>query len=140
LGVSTDWSTLRGLLIDLDGVVYTGREPIAGAITMPGLKVNKSKFDQKMMLEKERLLVCNAGSFFMMKKKVDKLKQRVNATAEPLKHTFTPGTRPGPAKPVTGWPAVRSASRESVYLLRCEGSQHDCGFVIRRRGRSEAGR
>jgi len=31
LSVSTDWSTLRGLLIDLDGVVYTGREPIAGA-------------------------------------------------------------------------------------------------------------
>jgi 4-nitrophenyl phosphatase len=31
LSVSTDWSTLRGLLIDLDGVVYMGREPIAGA-------------------------------------------------------------------------------------------------------------
>src|SRR5205807_8478904 len=31
LSVSTDWSTLRGLLIDLDGVVYTGRDPIAGA-------------------------------------------------------------------------------------------------------------
>jgi 4-nitrophenyl phosphatase len=26
-----DWPALRGLLIDLDGVVYTGREPIAGA-------------------------------------------------------------------------------------------------------------
>ena len=26
-----DWSSLRGLLIDLDGVVYTGRDPIAGA-------------------------------------------------------------------------------------------------------------
>ena len=29
--VTTDWSTLRGLLIDLDGVVYTGRDPILGA-------------------------------------------------------------------------------------------------------------
>jgi 4-nitrophenyl phosphatase len=28
--VSVDWSALRGLLIDLDGVVYTGREPIPG--------------------------------------------------------------------------------------------------------------
>src|ERR1044071_6915079 len=27
----TDWSTLQGVLIDLDGVVYTGREPIPGA-------------------------------------------------------------------------------------------------------------
>jgi 4-nitrophenyl phosphatase len=27
---SVDWSALRGLLIDLDGVVYTGREPIPG--------------------------------------------------------------------------------------------------------------
>ena len=29
--MATDWSTLRGLLIDLDGVVYTGRDPILGA-------------------------------------------------------------------------------------------------------------
>ena len=29
--MSVDWSTLRGLLIDLDGVVYTGRDPIAGS-------------------------------------------------------------------------------------------------------------
>jgi HAD superfamily hydrolase (TIGR01457 family) len=29
--VSVDWASLRGLLIDLDGVVYTGREPIPGA-------------------------------------------------------------------------------------------------------------
>jgi 4-nitrophenyl phosphatase len=29
--VSVDWSTLRGVLIDLDGVVYTGRDPIPGA-------------------------------------------------------------------------------------------------------------
>ena len=28
--MSVDWALLRGLLIDLDGVVYTGREPIAG--------------------------------------------------------------------------------------------------------------
>src|SRR5689334_22167176 len=26
-----DWSTLKAVLIDLDGVVYTGREPIPGA-------------------------------------------------------------------------------------------------------------
>jgi 4-nitrophenyl phosphatase len=30
-GVTSDWSALRGLLIDLDGVIYTGREPIPGA-------------------------------------------------------------------------------------------------------------
>jgi 4-nitrophenyl phosphatase len=30
-GVTPDWATLRGLMIDLDGVVYTGREPILGA-------------------------------------------------------------------------------------------------------------
>jgi 4-nitrophenyl phosphatase len=29
--VSTDWTTLKGVLIDLDGVVYTGRIPIPGA-------------------------------------------------------------------------------------------------------------
>jgi 4-nitrophenyl phosphatase len=29
--VSVDWSTLKGVLIDLDGVVYTGRDPIPGA-------------------------------------------------------------------------------------------------------------
>lgn len=30
-GVPVDWSTLRALLIDLDGVVYAGRDPIPGA-------------------------------------------------------------------------------------------------------------
>jgi 4-nitrophenyl phosphatase len=29
--VSVDWSIVRGLLIDLDGVVYTGRDPIPGS-------------------------------------------------------------------------------------------------------------
>ena len=29
--MSVDWSAVRGVLIDLDGVVYTGREPIPGA-------------------------------------------------------------------------------------------------------------
>ena len=29
--MSADWSALRGLLIDLDGVVYTGKDPIPGA-------------------------------------------------------------------------------------------------------------
>src|SRR5438105_9903040 len=31
VGVTADWSSLRGLLIDLDGVVYIGREAIPGA-------------------------------------------------------------------------------------------------------------
>ncbi len=29
--MTSDWASLRGLLIDLDGVVYTGRDPIPGA-------------------------------------------------------------------------------------------------------------
>src|SRR5947209_12382269 len=29
--MTADWAALRGLLIDLDGVVYSGREPIPGA-------------------------------------------------------------------------------------------------------------
>ena len=29
--MTTDWSTVKGVLIDLDGVVYTGRIPIPGA-------------------------------------------------------------------------------------------------------------
>ena len=29
--MGVDWSSLKGVLIDLDGVVYTGRDPIAGA-------------------------------------------------------------------------------------------------------------
>jgi 4-nitrophenyl phosphatase len=31
VSVTTNWSTLKAVLIDLDGVVYTGREPIPGA-------------------------------------------------------------------------------------------------------------
>ncbi len=29
--MSADWASLRGLLVDLDGVVYTGQDPIPGA-------------------------------------------------------------------------------------------------------------
>ncbi len=29
--MTVDWSSLRGVLIDLDGVIYTGRDPIPGA-------------------------------------------------------------------------------------------------------------
>lgn len=36
MGVSTDWTTLKGVLIDLDGVVYTGRIPIPGAAAFLG--------------------------------------------------------------------------------------------------------
>src|SRR5438477_1052202 len=31
VSVTADWSSLKGVMIDLDGVVYTGREPIPGA-------------------------------------------------------------------------------------------------------------
>src|SRR5437868_11056320 len=34
--MSADWSSVRGLLIDLDGVVYTGRIPIPGAAEFLG--------------------------------------------------------------------------------------------------------
>ena len=34
--MSVDWSSLKGVLIDLDGVVYTGREPIPGAARFLG--------------------------------------------------------------------------------------------------------
>jgi hypothetical protein len=107
-------------MIAIDGV---DREPIEGAITMPGLKVNKSKFDQKMMLEKERLLVCNAGSFFRMKTKVDKLKQKVNASAQPLKHTFTPPSGPkAPAKPLLKSEATPAAGDGAPMRLLTDGT------------------
>lgn len=77
-------------LIPVDGV---DREPVKGTITIPGMKLAKNKFDQKMMVEKEKLLVCNAGSFYAAKSKINNLKKNVDSTAKPL----MPG---GTAKPL----------------------------------------
>ncbi len=68
-------------LIPVDGI---DREALTGTITVPGVKMAKSKFDQKQMLEREKLLVCNAGSLYSMRGKIDKLKKTVEKTAKPL--------------------------------------------------------
>ncbi|MBX9690068.1 MAG: hypothetical protein K2X27_25375, partial [Candidatus Obscuribacterales bacterium] len=69
-------------LIPVDGV---DREPIVGTVVVPGVKIAKSKFDQKMMVEKEKLLVCNSGSFYQAKNKINNLKDKVEKEAKPLR-------------------------------------------------------
>jgi hypothetical protein len=92
-------------LIPVDGV---DREPIQGSITVPGIKLAKSKFDQKMMVEKEKLLVCNAGSFYAAKNKINNLKNDINKNAKPL--------RPGGAAPAGG-PAPKPLQKSMILEL-----------------------
>lgn len=71
-------------MIPVDGM---DREPIQGSITVPGIKLAKSKFDQKMMIGKEKLLACNAGSFYAAKSKINNLKKDIQQNAKPLRPT-----------------------------------------------------
>jgi hypothetical protein len=100
-----DQSLSEEELIPVDGV---DREPIIGSITVPGVKMAKNKFDQKMMVEKEKLLVCNAGSFYQAKSKINNLKDKVNKEAKPL--------RPSSDKPLMKSMTVPSNSVQSNGL------------------------
>ena len=95
-------------LIPVDGV---DREPIVGSITVPGIKLAKSKFDQKMMIEKEKLLVCNAGSFYAAKNKINNLKKEINQNAKPLRPS---GTAPSAAPK----PLQKSMILESINCIQ----------------------
>jgi len=67
--VSTDWTTLKGVLIDLDGVVYTGRIPIPGAADFLGqarqrglkflLVTNNSTTSPELVAERLRTMQIN---------------------------------------------------------------------------------
>ncbi|MBI4533920.1 MAG: hypothetical protein HY711_08215, partial [Candidatus Melainabacteria bacterium] len=63
-------------LIPVDGIE---REPIGGVIAVAGHKVQKQKFDQKEMADREALLVCNMGCFTItMRKKFEMLKSNLS--------------------------------------------------------------
>src|SRR6185369_1741679 len=65
-------------LIPTDGV---DREPIAGAVAVAGMKVQKHKFDRKMMAQREQLLLCNTGCFTIsIRRKLDDMKQDMGST------------------------------------------------------------
>jgi hypothetical protein len=78
-------------LIPVDGV---DRTPIIGSVVVPGVKIAHNKFDQKMMMAKEKLLVCNAGSFYQTKAKVNALRNKVEKEAKPLQHTAPANPKP----------------------------------------------
>jgi hypothetical protein len=66
-------------LIPVDGV---DREPIGGAIALAGTRIEKRRFDRKMMANREQLLICNTGCFTVtMKKKFDNVKQNMDSSA-----------------------------------------------------------
>lgn len=92
-------------LIPVDGV--DREQVIKGSIVIPGVKIAKSKFDQRMMVEKEKLLVCNAGSFYQAKNKINSLKNKIEKEAKPLRPT---GDAPKPLqKTMLDLPELNSA-------------------------------
>lgn len=58
-------------LIAVDGVE---REPIAGVVKIPGMKIAKSKINVQMMLDREPLIVCNFGTFSVVQRRMKNLK------------------------------------------------------------------
>ncbi len=66
-------------LIDVDGV---DREPISGTVAVTGMRIEKNKFDRKMMADREQLLLCNTGCFTVsMRRKFENVKRNVTGSS-----------------------------------------------------------
>ncbi len=132
-------------LIPVDGVE---REAVTGSLVIPGCKVARSRFNVKAMVDREKLLVCNAGSFYAIKNKVDKLK---NSVKDSEFHPKVP--KPAPrelmkssiemrVRPVASAPAQESAYEPISFVQTVPGSgmmafrsgntlvKHSAGSVI----------
>jgi hypothetical protein len=62
-------------LIPVDGV---DREPIEGALTIPGHSIAKRRYDRPKMAERDALLLCNlGGSRQQIQKKISQIRQKM---------------------------------------------------------------
>jgi hypothetical protein len=81
-------------LIATDGVE---REPVAGAVTIGSVRVNKNKFNRAAMAQRNELLRCDLGAFSVhMKKRMDALRDDMSSRLS-FKASFKPDYPGGPS-------------------------------------------
>jgi 4-nitrophenyl phosphatase len=125
--VSVDWSTLRGLLIDLDGVVYTGRDPIPGAAGFlsdarrRGLKfllvTNNSTTSPELVAERLRGM------------HIDVLPEEILTSAQAAVAYVRAHAEPGARVRIVGEAGLRQAVEAEGFVV-VEDGQASCDWVI----------
>src|SRR5216683_7405071 len=121
--VIADWSALRGLLIDLDGVVYTGRDPIPGAAGFlaearkRGLKfllvTNNSTTSPELVAERLRGMRIDVGP--------DDILTSAQAAVAYVKLYAQPGARVR----IIGEAGLRQAAEEEGFSIVEDGDHAD---------------
>jgi len=95
-------------MISVDGV---DREPISAAIAVAGVRVEKRKFDSKMMMEREKLLMCNLGCFSLaLRKRIENMKAHAGSPI-PVKASMNNAARTAKTQPVLGNDVVGSITQ-----------------------------
>jgi 4-nitrophenyl phosphatase len=125
--VTADWSALRGLLIDLDGVVYTGRDPIPGAAEFlaaarrRGLKflliTNNSTTSPELVAERLRTMHIEVSP------------QEILTSAQAAAAYVSAHGRPGARVRIVGEAGLRQAAFEEDLCV-VEDGDPDVEWVI----------
>jgi len=119
LHAPVDWSGLRGLLIDLDGVVYTGQEPIPGGAGFLAearrrgvvflLVTNNSTASPELVAERLR----GMG--------IDVVPQEILTSAQAAAAYVRAHARPGARVGIVGESGLRQAAEEEGLRLADDG-------------------
>jgi 4-nitrophenyl phosphatase len=127
LRVSVDWSSLRGLLIDLDGVVYTGRDPIPGAAGFlaearrRGMKfllvTNNSTTSPELVAERLRGM------------HVEVVPEEILTSAQAAVAYVRAHAEPGERVRIVGEAGLRQAVEEEGFVV-VEDGEDSCDWVI----------
>jgi 4-nitrophenyl phosphatase len=122
-----DWSTLKAVLIDLDGVVYTGREPIPGAAGFlaearrSGLKfllvTNNSTTSPELVAERLKGM------------QIDVAPDEILTSAQAAVGYVKQHAQPGATVRIVGEAGLRQAAEAEGFLI-VEDGESTCEWVI----------
>jgi 4-nitrophenyl phosphatase len=119
--VAVDWSTVRGLLIDLDGVVYTGREPIAGAAEFLAL-ASQRNFPFLLVTNNSTTSPQNvAGRLKGMR--IEVTPEQVLTSGQAAMAYVRSQSKPGARVQVVGEAGLRQAAEEEGLVVSDDGAE-----------------
>jgi 4-nitrophenyl phosphatase len=124
----TDWSSVRGLLIDLDGVVYTGSEPIPGGA---GFLVEARRRGVKFLLVTNNSttspeLVAERLCGMRIEVQPEEILTSAQAAVAYVRARAAPGSRVR----VIGEAGLRQAAEEEGFLTIVEDGETDVEWVL----------
>ncbi len=118
-------------LIAVDGV---DRTPVDGTVSISGMRVVKNKFDPKMMVQKENLLLCSSGSFYVTRR-IQQLKADTHSNkikTPPARRALLQSALPSVYKPIAAVAPMLPPGRTQVISVS-NGSarvKHEAGAKL----------